>query len=184
MRQSFLLKQYWIIKCTCGQTSIVLANHDISIGKSFYYSISKCLLTQDDWNLFFCVSCLTLYSRDSGVKSEILKNKLHSEVHNLQTIQKFFQDDCKVKVKCTLVQALRLCTGHTAHRGSRGIALPFLDHGTRRGWGVSVTPWPLFSPGKDPLHIVQEAGWAPGPVWTGVENLAPHRDSIPRTSSP
>jgi len=36
-------------------------------------------------------------------------------------------------VKCTLVQALRLCTGRTAHRGSRGIALPFLDHGTRRG---------------------------------------------------
>jgi hypothetical protein len=27
------------------------------------------------------------------------------------------------KVKCTLVQALRLCTGRTAHRGSRGIAL-------------------------------------------------------------
>ena len=37
-----------------------------------------------------------------------------------------------VKVKVTLVQALRLCTGRTAHRGSRGIALPFLDHGTRR----------------------------------------------------
>jgi len=27
----------------------------------------------------------------------------------------------KVKVKCTLVQVLRLCTGRTAHRGSRGI---------------------------------------------------------------
>jgi len=26
-------------------------------------------------------------------------------------------------VKCTLVQALRVCTGHTAHRGSRGIAV-------------------------------------------------------------
>jgi hypothetical protein len=36
-------------------------------------------------------------------------------------------------VKCTLVQALRLCTGRTAHSGSRGIALPFLDNGTRRG---------------------------------------------------
>ena len=36
----------------------------------------------------------------------------------------------KVKVKWTLVQALRLCTGLTVHRGSRGIAL-FLDHGTR-----------------------------------------------------
>jgi hypothetical protein len=31
------------------------------------------------------------------------------------------------KVKCTLVQALRLCTGRTAHRGSRGIALLFHD---------------------------------------------------------
>ena len=26
-----------------------------------------------------------------------------------------------VKVKCTFVQALRLCTGRTVHRGSRGI---------------------------------------------------------------
>jgi hypothetical protein len=29
----------------------------------------------------------------------------------------------KVKVKVTLVQALRLCTGRTAHKGSRGIAV-------------------------------------------------------------
>ena len=53
-------------------------------------------------------------------------------------------DTVKVKVKCSLVQALRLCTDRTACRGSRGIALPFHDHGTRRGWGVSVTPRPLF----------------------------------------
>jgi hypothetical protein len=33
----------------------------------------------------------------------------------------------KVKVKCILVQALRLCTGCTAHRGSRGIAVLFHD---------------------------------------------------------
>ena len=33
------------------------------------------------------------------------------------------------KAKVTLAQALRLCTGRTAHRGSRGIALPFHDHG-------------------------------------------------------
>ena len=76
------------------------------------------------------------------------------------------------KLNCTLVQALRLCTGHTAHRGSRGIALPFHDHGTRRGWGISVTLWLLFTLGKDPVPIVQEAGWAPGPVWTGAENFA------------
>ena len=35
--------------------------------------------------------------------------------------------------KVTLVQALRLCTGRTAYRESRGIALLFHDHGTRRG---------------------------------------------------
>ena len=58
-----------------------------------------------------------------------------------------------------------------SHWDQRGIALPFLDHGTRRGW--RVTPRPLFTPGKDPVSIVQEAGWASGPVWTGAENLAP-----------
>jgi len=51
-------------------------------------------------------------------------------------------------VVCTVVQALRLCTGRTAHRMSRGIALLFRDHGTRRGWGVSFTPRPLFTHGK------------------------------------
>ena len=73
----------------------------------------------------------------------------------------------------TILQALRLCTGLTAHRGSRGIALTFHDHGTRGLCGVSVTPRPLFTPGKDSVPIVQEAGWALGPVWTGAENLAP-----------
>jgi len=28
-------------------------------------------------------------------------------------------------------------------------------------------------PGKDPVPIVQEAGWTTGPVWTGEENFAP-----------
>jgi len=30
-----------------------------------------------------------------------------------------------------------------------------------------------FIPGKHPVPIVWEAGWVPGPVWTGTENLAP-----------
>jgi hypothetical protein len=37
-----------------------------------------------------------------------------------------------INLECTLVQALRLCTGRTAQRGNRGIALLFHDHGTRR----------------------------------------------------
>jgi len=38
-------------------------------------------------------------------------------------------------------------------------------------------------PGKDPVPIVQEAGWAPGPVWTGAENLTPPGFD-PRTVQP
>jgi hypothetical protein len=30
-----------------------------------------------------------------------------------------------------------------------------------------------FTPGKDPVLIVQEAGLAPGQVWPGAEYLAP-----------
>jgi hypothetical protein len=30
-----------------------------------------------------------------------------------------------------------------------------------------------FTPRKDPVPILQEAMWAPWPVWLGAENLAP-----------
>ena len=57
-----------------------------------------------------------------------------------------------------------------AQRVGRGKALLIHDRGTRRGWVVSSTLRPYFAPGKDPVPIVQEAGWAPGPVWTGIKS--------------
>jgi hypothetical protein len=49
------------------------------------------------------------------------------------------------------------------------------------GWS---TPRPgRFTPGKDPVPIVEETGWAPGPVWIGAENLSSHRNSIPGPSN-
>ena len=36
----------------------------------------------------------------------------------------------------------------------------------------------IYTPGKGPVPILQEAGWVPGPVWT-VGKSCPHRDSIP-----
>ena len=60
-------------------------------------------------------------------------------------------------------------------RVGRGIALLFHDRGTIRGWVVSSTPRPHFTPRKDPVPILQEAGWAPGPVWTGGKSR-PQRD--------
>ena len=44
--------------------------------------------------------------------------------------------------------------------------------------GQSHAPADL-PPWKDPVPFVQEAGWAPGPVWTGAESLAPTRIRSP-----
>ena len=77
----------------------------------------------------------------------------------------------KVKVKWS-----RYSPG-MAKRVGRGIALLFHDRGTRRGWVVSSRARPHFTPGKDTVPILQEAGWAPGPVWTGGKSRL-HRDSI------
>ena len=65
-----------------------------------------------------------------------------------------------------------------AQRLGRVIALLFHDRGTRRGWMVSSTPLPHFTPGKDPVPILQEAGWVPGLVCTDGKSRT-HRDSIP-----
>ena len=63
--------------------------------------------------------------------------------------------EVKVKVKFNLEQATK------AQRGRRGIALFF--------------PYLRERPGS---HL-QEAGWAPGPVWTGAEILAPTGNRSP-----
>ena len=112
-------------------------------------------------------------------------SRLNSFIHQHSTLHgKVAFMYQKVKVKCTIVQALRLCTGRTAHRGNKGIALPFHDHGTRRGWGVSVTPQPLFTPRERPgTHCTR--GWV-GPR-TGLDRWRksrPHQDSIPAPTSP
>jgi hypothetical protein len=51
------------------------------------------------------------------------------------------------------------------------------------GEGSASRAGPLFSTRKDPVAIVQEAGWAPGSVWTVAENLAPPGFD-PRTVQP
>ena len=39
-------------------------------------------------------------------------------------------------------------------------------------WAWSTSRADRFTPGKDPVNIVQKAGWAPGQVWTGDINCA------------
>ena len=78
---------------------------------------------------------------------------------------------------CKKVTWSRYRPGVTQRVG-RGIALLFHDRGTRRGWVVSSTPRPHYTPGKEPVPFLQEVGWVQGPVWTVGKSL-PHRDSIP-----
>jgi hypothetical protein len=65
-----------------------------------------------------------------------------------------------------------------ARRMGRGIALLFHDRGSRRGAWLAARPGRTLPLGKDPVPILQEGGWAPGPVWTGGKSGL-HRDSIP-----
>jgi hypothetical protein len=65
-----------------------------------------------------------------------------------------------------------LITDHQGPRGiNRGIALLILNLGARWGGWSAARPG-RFASGKDTVPIVGEAGWAPGPVRTGAENLA------------
>ena len=54
-----------------------------------------------------------------------------------------------------------------AQKGGRGIALPTLDPGTRKGWVISATLQQFYPRGIEPVLILQEGEWALGP-----ENLA------------
>ena len=92
----------------------------------------------------------------------------------------FLKSSCYIETWDTISKNVK-CSRYrpgVAQRVGRGIAPLFLDRGTIRGWVVSSTSRPHFTPGKDPVPILQEAGWAPGPVWKGGKSR-PHRDSIP-----
>jgi hypothetical protein len=75
-------------------------------------------------------------------------------------------------------------TGHEGPEGEMRYSFIFsltsvLDWG---GWWTSRPG--CFTPGKDPVPVEQEAGWAPGPVWKVAErvirvNSALHHEEPP-----
>ena len=46
-------------------------------------------------------------------------------------------------------------------------------------WMFNATPRPLYTREWYPTLIVHEAGWTPGPVWTGAKNFATTRIRSP-----
>ena len=89
----------------------------------------------------------------------------------------------KGKVKFILVQALKLCTGRTAHMGSRGIALLFLDHGTRWGEGSALRPGRSLPPGKTRYPLYRRLGGPRGRTGQ-VPKISPTPGFNPRTVQP
>jgi hypothetical protein len=64
-------------------------------------------------------------------------------------------------------------TGHPGPRGGVEIQLYSFSTSALGGGGWSVPRPGHLYPGKDPVPIVQVAGWASGPVWTCAKDLAP-----------
>ena len=87
------------------------------------------------------------------------------------------------KGKVHAVQALRLYTGRTAHRGSRGIALPFHDHSTRRGEGSTSRPGRSLPPGKTRYPLYRRLGVPQGRSGQ-VRKISPPPGFDPRTVQP
>jgi len=89
----------------------------------------------------------------------------------------------KLKVKVTLAQALRLCTGRTAHRGSRGIALLFHENGTKRGKGSASRPGRSLPPGKTRYPFYRRLGGPQGRSGE-VRKISPPPGFDPQTVQP
>jgi hypothetical protein len=64
-------------------------------------------------------------------------------------------------------------TGHEGPTGGVEVELYSFSTSALGGGGWSAPRPSCFTPGKYPVPIVQEAGWAPGPVWMCAKNLAP-----------
>jgi hypothetical protein len=84
---------------------------------------------------------------------------------------------------CTLVQTLRLCTGCTAHRGSRGIVLPFHDHDTSRSEGTASRRGRSLPPGKTRYPLYRLLGGPQGRSGQ-VRKSSPQPGFDPRTVYP
>ena len=115
-----------------------------------------------------------------------MTNKLFCNSGRYEVLQLIYESDRtyrpytkKVKVKCTFVQALRLCTGRTAHKGSRGIPLIFLEGGE----GSASRPGRSLTPGKTRYPLYRRLRGPQGRSGQ-VRKISPPPGFDPRTVQP
>jgi len=76
-----------------------------------------------------------------------------------------------------------LVTGHEIPEAEWGYSCTLsLTSALDGGWVVNATPRPFYPRERSPVSIVQDAGWAPGPVCAVIENLAPPSGFVPGPS--
>ena len=83
-----------------------------------------------------------------------------------------------LKVKCNVVQVMRLCTGRKANRGNRGIDLLFLHPALEGGEGSAALPGRTLPRVKTRYQLYRRMGGPQGRSGE-VREISPHRDSIP-----
>ena len=57
-------------------------------------------------------------------------------------------------------------------RGGAGSSIS-LTSAMEGGWVVNATSWSLYPCKREPVRVLQEAGWALKPAWTCAEDLTP-----------
>ena len=119
---------------------------------------------------------MLIYDDDT---SRTMTRFLHIHMwRHIQTryLQYLTNSKVKVKVKCTLVQALKLCTGCTAHRGSRGKAPLFLE-------GLASRPGRSLPRERLGTHCT--GGWVGSQGRSGkLRKISPPPGFDPRTIQP
>jgi hypothetical protein len=68
---------------------------------------------------------------------------------------------------------IRPRTGHEGPEGEYRYSSTLHNLGARWWWVVRAKPQPFYPRERDAVPMVQEAMSAPGPAWTGAENLSP-----------
>ena len=132
-----------------------------SSARSFTYFSNTCFLSLD-------VSSRYLGSKTILCSS--FSHVLNAETCNIQYRKCFTLTST---ANCKSARKVHPITGQRRPRGTEVWLYSFFNLSIRWGAGGQHYAPSRFNPGKDPVPIIEKAGWAPGLNWTGVENLAP-----------
>jgi len=94
-----------------------------------------------------------------------------------------FVQICRTISSLMNINSMKFCTGRSAHSGSRGIALLFIDHGTRGGEGSTSRPGRSLPPGKTRYPLYRRLGGPQGQSGQ-VRKISPSPGFDPRNFQP